>query len=156
MLGFRYDMYFSVLYCYETGPIVLIKIGPVPYNQRLVPWSSVQMIFPELVFQLHLKTDEEALCPSYNFWSWPNSGVVSGIFLAQMSNTWKWNTGKNDKTRFIWHLLEIHQSEWSFMFIWHSLEIQRSEFFFTYRFIWHLTFDIWHSAWAEFYNIVGL
>ena len=41
MLGFRYDMYFSVLYCYETGPIVLIKIGPVPYNQGPVPWSSV-------------------------------------------------------------------------------------------------------------------
>ena len=56
-------MYFSVLYCYETGPIVLIKIGPVPYNQGPVPWSSVQMLFPELVFQLHLKTDEEALCP---------------------------------------------------------------------------------------------
>ena len=35
--GFRYDMYFSVLYCYETGPIVLIKIGPVLYNQGLVP-----------------------------------------------------------------------------------------------------------------------
>ena len=67
-------MYFSVLYCYGTGPIVLIKIGLVPYNQGPVPYNQDRSPGVVFIYQNRIL-----------------AMILKRIFLARLvDGSWTW------------------------------------------------------------------